>query len=100
MKDREIFDHRNVANNTHKKINHWLDNSACRPELKAGWVLHITRKGHGHYNCVRTDLEVEAGDIMLFSPDAYLECRRADNSEEWFYSWILFQANELIDRIN
>nr|MDT0253901.1 helix-turn-helix domain-containing protein [Endozoicomonas sp.] len=99
--DKLIFTHKNVAAHEHRYKGSWNDFHTCRPQTKSGWTLHITRKGSGHYNCVRVSLDTQPGDILLFSPSAYLECKRSDSSEEWFYSWVLFQVdNRIIDLLD
>lgn len=99
--DKLIFTHKNVAAHEHRAKETWGDFHTIRPQTKAGWTLHVTRAGSGHYNCVRTKLDTEPGDILLFKPNAYLDCQRAEDSEEWYYNWVLFQAgNRIVDLLD
>ena len=72
------------------------DCNTIRPQPKSGWTIHITRKGAGKYNCVRSVIETEPQDIMLFSPSAYLDCERAPDADCWHYNWLLFKDDSRI----
>jgi AraC family transcriptional regulator of arabinose operon len=60
------------------------------PTTKLGWMVQLTVGGHGHYNCVRTQFQSGPGDLILFSPDALYDFRRAVDSESWEHQWIYF----------
>ncbi|WP_153765781.1 helix-turn-helix domain-containing protein [Endozoicomonas sp. OPT23] len=94
--DQRFFNYQNVAGDTHFVRDTWNDYIVLRPEAKAGWTIHVTLEGSGTYNCVRTAMDTKPGDIMLFSPTAYLDARRSENSEEWAFCWTMFQADSHI----
>ncbi|MFK0572791.1 helix-turn-helix domain-containing protein [Endozoicomonas sp.] len=99
--DRRIFQHHNVASHERRAKGSWQDAHTCRPDKKSGWMLHITRKGAGYYNFIRSEVHTEPGDMVLFSPDSYQEYRRSQSCEEWHYNWVQFQNNsQLNDLLN
>lgn len=94
--DQKFFNYQNVAGDTHCIKDTWKDYVTLRPETKAGWTIHVTLKGSGTYNCVRTSMETQPGDILLFSPTAYLDAKRSVDSDEWLFCWTMFQADSHI----
>ncbi|MFK0573147.1 helix-turn-helix domain-containing protein [Endozoicomonas sp.] len=99
--DENFFRYLNVAADTFCQVNTWSDYHLMRPQIKAGWTMHVTVEGSGYYNCVRTTIETEPGDILLFSPSAYLDSRRAESCHRWVYKWVMFQGdgriNDMLD---
>nr|MDT0252261.1 AraC family ligand binding domain-containing protein [Endozoicomonas sp.] len=89
--DQQFFKYLNVASRGLCVKGSWTDHSILRPQTKAGWTIHVTLKGSGYYNCVRTTLQTQPDDILLFSPTAYLAVRRAGDCDQWLYSWVTFQ---------
>ena len=69
----------------------YSDYQVFRPYQKNGWIIHITTRGSGSYNCVRRQLLSKPGDILLFAPDSHLEHRRSQHSADWSHHWIMFQ---------
>nr|WP_228550649.1 AraC family transcriptional regulator [Endozoicomonas sp. OPT23] len=99
--DQQVFDYLNVATYVTFKRNSWSDHVTLRPHKKAGWTLHLTLEGSGHYNCIRTQLNTQPGDILLFSPTAYIHKQLAEDCDEWNYSFVKFQANDrILDLLN
>lgn len=78
---------RNVRNQPSDMVTH-------RPHLKKGWSLHLTSAGGGHYNAVRQQLYTKPGDMVLLSPDALYDYRRASDSDLWEHRWVYFPLQE------
>ncbi|MRI32457.1 hypothetical protein EOPP23_05590 [Endozoicomonas sp. OPT23] len=91
--DNPFFSYQNVVNNAARKKNTWTDFHIIRPKLKAGWTLHLTLEGSGQYNLIRNTIRTSPGEIILLSPSAYLDVKRADNCDEWVYQSVMFQAD-------
>ena len=66
-----IMDYQCICGLTQSKKDEWTDYTLYRPGQKGGWGLHLTVKGSGIYNCLRKDLEVKSGDLVLLSPTAF-----------------------------
>ncbi|MRI32588.1 hypothetical protein EOPP23_06255 [Endozoicomonas sp. OPT23] len=99
--DREFLSYLNISDRAICTKGSWSDYTVLRPHQKAGWTLHLTLAGSGHYNCIRTELETGPGDILLFSPTAYIHKHRAEHCDEWSYSYTKFQPSELtLDLLN
>ncbi|MRI33187.1 hypothetical protein EOPP23_09345 [Endozoicomonas sp. OPT23] len=97
--DLQFLHYQNVAVPSAISKDSWRDHAIFRPQRKAGWTMHVTTSGSGFYDCVRTQIRTEPGDIMLFSPTAYLDGRRAEESEHWHYEWIMFQNTPRITEL-
>ena len=91
--DHGLISYQNIAGHSLSQNNQWNDATTCRPEKKDGWTLHFTLSGSGRYNCLREPIETGEGDLMLFSPDSYLECQRSEQCESWEFYWLLFQGD-------
>ncbi|MBT4522728.1 MAG: AraC family transcriptional regulator, partial [Halieaceae bacterium] len=52
--------------------------------------------GTGHYNCIRRELLAEPGDMVLLSPDAMYDYRRAQHASHWTHDWVYFQPHPRI----
>ena len=94
--DDNFITYNNIAGLERRYKGNFGDCNTIRPQPKAGWTIHITRKGVGRYNCVRSVIETEPQDILLFSPNAYLDCERAPEAECWHYNWLLFKDDSRI----
>ena len=97
--DAGLLSYANRAGRNHRCADGWSDHYTCRPEKKAGWTLHFTAKGSGTYNCLRKKIITSPGDLLLFSPDAYIENHRTRSSSEWDLRWLLFQRTANIQDI-
>jgi AraC family transcriptional regulator of arabinose operon len=73
-----------------------------RPAGKlSGWSLNLTVSGTGHYHFMRHEIQTGRGDLMLLSPEAMYDCRRAGESSHWTHSWIFFLSHpRLLDWMN
>jgi AraC family transcriptional regulator of arabinose operon len=66
-----------------------------------GWSLNLSVSGTGHYNCIRRELLAERGDMVLLSPDAMYDYRRAHHASHWTHDWVYFQPNpRVLDWLN
>ncbi|WOJ98168.1 arabinose operon transcriptional regulator AraC [Congregibacter brevis] len=63
-----------------------------------GWSLTLTVKGSGRYNCGDTELTTRVGDLVLHSPEAFYDYRRAFQSTEWVHYWVYFQTEPRFTR--
>jgi len=71
------------------------DMSTVRPASKLrGWSLNLSTSGMGTYNCIRQNLLAGTGHMVLLSPDAMYDYRRADTMSHWTHHWIYFQADQ------
>jgi AraC family transcriptional regulator of arabinose operon len=52
--------------------------------------VQLTTEGRGAYNCVREQLSTKPGDLILFSPDALYDYRRAADNSVWEVEWVYF----------
>lgn len=96
-----IVDYRANCSFTQSKKNRWNDFRVYRPDRKSGWALQLTVSGKGIYNTLRSSLEVEAGDLVLLSPNAFYDYHRHSDAESWGCYWLVFlpdtRLNELLD---
>ncbi|WP_194842520.1 helix-turn-helix domain-containing protein [Endozoicomonas sp. OPT23] len=101
QEDRLISEYRNICGQHIRTAGRWNDYRFCRPNKKVGWTLQMTVKGSGRYNCVRSVIDTEPRDILLFAPDAYLDNYRHPDCEQWQVTWLLFRedyrVNDLLD---
>ena len=66
-----------------------------------GWSLNLSVSGTGHYNCIRRELFAEPGDMVLLSPDAMYDYRRAQHASHWTHDWVYFQPDpRILDWLN
>jgi AraC family transcriptional regulator of arabinose operon len=66
-----------------------------------GWSLNLSVSGTGHYNCIRRELFAEPGDMVLLSPDAMYDYRRAQHASHWTHDWVYFQPDpKILDWLN
>ncbi len=66
-----------------------------------GWSLNLSVSGVGHYNCIRQEVFAGPGEMILLSPEAIYDYRRAEHSDNWTHYWIYFQPNQrLLDWLN
>jgi AraC family transcriptional regulator of arabinose operon len=66
-----------------------------------GWSLNLSVSGTGHYNCIRRELFAEPGDMVLLSPDAMYDYRRAHHASHWTHDWVYFQPDpKTLDWLN
>jgi len=65
-----------------------------RPNIKLGWSLQLTTEGTGRYNCVRTTLNTQPGDLVLLSPDALYDYGRHKDCALWEHQWVYFPQEE------
>ncbi|MRI32596.1 hypothetical protein EOPP23_06295 [Endozoicomonas sp. OPT23] len=89
--DTPFFTYQNIIHYTYRYKDRWTDFHIVRPKQKAGWCLHLTVDGSGHYNFIRKDLKTSRGDMVLFNPSAYLDVCRSEDSEDWTYYSLMFQ---------
>lgn len=61
-----------------------------RPNVKLGWTLQLTTEGQGAYNCIRTQLVTQPGDLVLLSPDALYDYQRHNDCDVWEHQWVYF----------
>jgi AraC family transcriptional regulator of arabinose operon len=78
------------------------DIATYRPAGKLrGWSLNLSVSGTGHYNCIRRELFAEPGDMVLLSPDAMYDYRRAQHASHWTHDWVYFQPDSrILDWLN
>jgi len=70
------------------------DAPTIRPAGKLrGWSLNLSTSGMGIYNCIRQELLASPGDIVLLSPEAMYDYRRAEQLSHWTHHWIYFQSD-------
>jgi AraC family transcriptional regulator of arabinose operon len=98
----EIFADHSLSGVTKMVENTATDVEIRRPAGKlSGWSLNLTVSGTGHYHCVRHEIQTQRGELMLLSPEAMYDCRRASQASHWTHSWIFFQPNpRLLDWLN
>jgi AraC family transcriptional regulator of arabinose operon len=69
--------------------------------MRSGWSLQLTIAGGGVYNCIRQNLAVGCGDMVLVSPDAVHECWRNPQEKIWSSYWIYFPSEKrLLEWLN
>ncbi len=88
-----ILDYHCICGVSESIKNQWSDYTVYRPGQKGGWGLHLTVGGEGTYNCLRQNLTVSAGDLVLLSPTAFYEYRRHADAEKWQVYWVAFQTD-------
>ncbi|MEH6593868.1 MAG: arabinose operon transcriptional regulator AraC [Halioglobus sp.] len=78
------------------------DTVTHRPAGKLrGWSLNLSVSGTGHYNCIRRELFAGPGDMVLLSPDAMYDYRRAQHASHWTHDWVYFQPDpRILDWLN
>ena len=63
---------------------HINDVPTIRPAGKLrGWSLNLSTSGMGSYNCIRQNLFAGPGDMVLLSPEAMYDYRRAGQLSHW-----------------
>ena len=74
---------------------HINDVPTIRPAGKLrGWSLNLSTSGMGSYNCIRQNLFAGPGDMVLLSPEAMYDYRRAGQLSHWTHHWIYFQPDQ------
>ncbi|MEH6569048.1 MAG: arabinose operon transcriptional regulator AraC [Halioglobus sp.] len=98
----EIFSDHSLSGVTKMVQDTATDVEIRRPAGKlSGWSLNLTVSGRGHYSFMRHEIQTSRGDLMLLSPQAMYDCRRAGQTSHWTHSWIFFQPHpRLIDWFN
>lgn len=98
----EIFANNSLSGVTKMVKSTPTDIEIRRPAGKlSGWSLNLTVSGAGHYHCVRDEVQTGRGDLLLLSPEAMYDCRRASQAPHWIHSWIFFQPEaRLLDWLN
>jgi len=91
---KELFPTGFKFGSTTAKIHHLSDIQTRRPFRKNGWSLNLTVEGSGLYNCIRQQLVTRPGGLVLYSPDAIYDYRRADNAQIWGHQWLCFPHEE------
>ncbi|MEH6570392.1 MAG: helix-turn-helix domain-containing protein [Halioglobus sp.] len=96
-----LMDYRATGGYTESNEGQWNDYAIYRPGHKQGWGVHLTTGGVGNYNCLRRNLEVGDGDLILMSPEAFYDYGRASSSTTWCVHWAIFQADSrVVDLLN
>ncbi len=92
--DTPFFTYQNIIHYCSRFKGRWTDFHILRPKRKAGWSLHFTLEGSGSYNFIRKEFKSTRGDLVLFSPSAYLDACRSEDNQSWTYFSIMFQPTE------
>ena len=78
-----IVEYRCYSNFSLSEKGKWSDYRVYRPGRKRGWSLQLTVSGSGIYNCLRKNLVVHPGDLVLLSPDAFYDYQRHPKADNW-----------------
>ncbi len=89
-----LMDYRSTGGYTKASQGQWNDFPTYRPGRKRGWGLHFTTEGAGTYNCLRRNLEVGVGDLVLLTPETFYDYRRLPAASCWGVHWVAFQGEK------
>ncbi len=91
----EVFGDCSTSGVTKMERGHLNDSATRRPAgYLRGWSLNLSTSEVGHYNCIRQELQAGQGDMVLLSPEAMYDYRRASQASHWIHHWIYFQTDE------
>lgn len=85
------FDVRLVAGITPIEKDGPLDFHVDRPNGMRGWIINLTVEGSGEIFEGPDSFVVEAGDLILFPPQAVHYYGRETTAGKWWHRWIYFQ---------